>query len=111
MDLIGAMYHTVEVLVNSGGTLGAGGDDNYTTLLTTRGSLRASSGSRNNAFAVIEGGNSWTIITRYQDTIWNALRMSTKLQIDGVRYTMQSWERVNDNRRAYIRFNVTTNTN
>lgn len=109
MDLIGAMYHTVSVLTNAGATLGAGGQDNYSALLTTRCSLRAGGGSRNNAFAVIEGGNSWSITLRYQDAIWNAITMSMKFEIDGVTYTMQNWEKINDRRRGFIKFNVTTN--
>ena len=111
MDLIGEQYHVMMVLTNAGATLGAGGVDNYSALLTTRCSLRSGSGSRNNSFAEISGNSSWRIVCRYQDTLWNAITMSMKFQIDGVRYTLQSWEKFKERRKDMILFNVTAERN
>lgn len=105
------MYHTLTVQTNAGTVLGAGGKDVYTTLLTTRASLKEPSGSRNGAFMEIQGGASSTITTRYQQALWNALSMSMKLIIDGVTYTVQSWSLQKDNRKSFIVFNVSTERN
>ncbi len=106
MDLIGKQYHTLTVLINTPVGQGAGNRDAYTTLLTTRCSLDTSSGSRSGGFATIEGGSSCMITTRYQTALWSAITMSMKFEIDGIRYTLQGWERVSDRRKNLIRFNV-----
>lgn len=111
MDLIGKMYHTLEVLSNTPTALGAGSQDDYDVLVTTRCALDESNGSRGNVLGIIQGGNSAMVITRYQDAIWNNTRMSSKLRIDNVLYTVQGWKRKEDKRRQYIEFEVSKNTN
>jgi hypothetical protein len=107
MDVAGSMYHTLVVMTNNGAQQGAGGRDNYTTLLTTRCALKGGDGSRSNDFLLIQSGSSYRIITRYQEALWSAASTSLRLDVDGIRYTVQSWKRIADKRKSFIEFSVT----
>lgn len=103
---IGNFNKTVTFLVNNSTDLGAGGQDGYVPLTTTRGFLRKSSGGRNNAFGDIQGDESWVLYTRQHKLLSDNLSMSLKVLIEGRVFTMQSWESMED-KHLYYRFNIT----
>src|SRR5688572_5564415 len=106
MDLVGQMKKVVTFKQNTPSTQGAGGKDSYSDLLTTRGYLKKSSGSRNPAYSDILGDNSWTLIVRKQAALTSALSMSLKIEIDNKLFTIQSWEDVNEDNALY-KFSLT----
>ena len=103
---IGNFDKTVTFLVNNSTDLGAGGKDNYTPLLTTRGYLRKGGGGRTNAFNDIEGNESWTLYTRQQALLAANLTMSLKMLIQGQVFTLQGWEDIEE-KHLYFKFNIT----
>lgn len=95
-DLIGEMRQSVKLCINVPTAQGSGAIDNYGILLTTRGRLRRSSGGRSLTFSEIEGNSSYTLITRFQQDIEANISISSKWLIDGVFYTVDSWEKVGE---------------
>ena len=87
-------------------TTSGGGADSYATLVTTDGRLRKRSGNRGLQAGEVGFNSSWELITRYQDTIFNAYRSDMKVDIDGVRYTVQSCDKI-DEKRFWLRFDLT----
>lgn len=104
---IGRLRDVVLFRVNLGATAGAGGQDNYTDLLTTRGRLTRSSGSRSAQFGDIEIGESWTLVVRKQAKLTANLSTSLKVVVEGQTYTMQGWEETG-NRPYYYRIILST---
>lgn len=109
MDIIGKMYHTVRVLVDVRTEVSTGGaKDNYVELMTIRAEIKPYTGSRTGVFAEILGNNTYDIITRFQSALWTNISMSMKFtDDDGNKHTLQSFERKEDRRKAYILFRVT----
>ncbi len=95
-DLIGQMRKSVQFCLNIPSSQGAGYTDNYGVLLTTRGKLEQSSGNRSLSFGEIEGRSSHTLIVRYQQAIEVNVSISAKWLIDGVFYTIESWEKIEE---------------
>jgi head-tail adaptor len=79
--------------------------DAYTTLVTTRGSLSKRNTSK--GFSAGEHGfdNSYELIVRYQDAIFNAIRTDLKILIDSITYTIHSWEKMEE-KRFYLKFTI-----
>lgn len=75
---------------------GAGYTDNYGILLTTRGKLEKSSGSRGLLSGEIEGNSSYNLTVRYQQAIDVNLSISSKWLIGGIFYTIDAWEKVEE---------------
>lgn len=91
---IGQMRSVVQMLKNNPTPATTGGQrDVYGVLLTTRGRLRKSSGGRTLSFAEIVNAESYRLITRYQQGIENDLRVDSKFIIDGLVYTLNSWDK------------------
>lgn len=104
-DLIGLMRKSIQFRTNVGAAQGAGGKDNYSTLLTTRGYLEKSSGSRGLFAAEITQDSSWKLTVRYQSALWAAVAPSLKCIIDGVTYQVESWKKIDEDR-GYIEFRI-----
>lgn len=113
MDIIGKLYRTVTVSTNASSAADAGGghSDTYTDLLTIRAEIRPSGGGRSLSFGEIMGSDSYVITTRYQAALWAAINMSMKFTSEGLVYTLQSFDRKDDKRKAFIIFNVTLQRN
>jgi hypothetical protein len=82
-----------------------GGIDSYSTLLTTRGRFRKQGSNRSLSFGEMTFAGTYELIVRYQDAIFNALRTDLRVTIDSIDYTIQSWEKLNEER-FYIKFLV-----
>lgn len=101
---IGEMKQVVAFLENNPTDSTTGGAyDHYTTLLTTRGRLRKSSGSRSLSFGEILNQEQYELICRFQTAL--VIRIDMKVGIDGGVYTISSWEKI-DERRFYYRFKL-----
>lgn len=70
-----------------------GAYDNYGIIVTTRGRLRRSSGNRALTFGEIINDESYELILRYQQAIENDLAINTKFLINGLVYSIDSWEK------------------
>lgn len=104
MDLIGQMRQVVKLCLNQPTQRGAGWQDNYGILLTTRGRLKQSSGYRNASEGEIQGDKTFELIVRYQQAIESTISISSKWLIDGVFYTIHSWEKKDQETFLYYRF-------
>ncbi len=82
-----------------------GGVDSYSTLLTTRGNLSRRSGSKGFNAGEHAFDNSYQLVVRYQDAIYNAIRTDLKVVIDSVTYTIHSWEKIEE-KRFYLKFTI-----
>lgn len=88
------MRSKVEMLKNVPTDATTGGAiDHYGIIVTTRGRLRKSSGNRALTFGEIINDESYELIMRYQQAIENDLRIDTKFLINGLVYTIDSWEK------------------
>jgi hypothetical protein len=105
-DLIGNMDKVVLFRTNSGAQLGAGGQDAYTDLLTTRGSLKKVSGRTGLSFGDILTSDTWTLIVRVQSALTAALSNSLRISIDSRSFKVDSWEDVNEDH-FYYKFTIT----
>ncbi len=95
---------TVVFKSNSTTSSATGGKiDSYSTLVTTDGRFRKRSGNRALNYGEQTFINSYELIVRYQDTIFNAVRSDLKIEVDSVRYTIESWEKM-DEQRFYLKF-------
>lgn len=98
---IGQMRQSVEFLTNfptNGATVSrepvvTGKNDDYSIFLITRGKLTKRSGNRGLSFGLIEEGESWDLICRFQSALESNLRTDTKIVIDGKTFTPKSWEK------------------
>lgn len=98
---IGAFDKRVTFMVNNSSMLGAGGQDGYVDLVTTRGRLVKGGGGRNVSFGEIVGNESYTLTVRQQKILRDNISMSLKARIDGKVYTMQGWEDIEDKHLYY----------
>lgn len=105
-DLVGNMDKVVVFKQNAPTALGAGNKDGYSTLLTTRGYLKKSVGSRNSGFSDILGDSSYFLTVRKQAALTAALKMSLKVEIENRTYTIQGWEDIEEEH-FYYRFSLT----
>ena len=85
---IGKMRETVVFLQNTPTAKGAGFEDNYTTLLTTRGSLEDNGGDRSLSFGDVKDNSRMILTVRYQAALAAGLRSDTKVVINGDTYTI-----------------------
>lgn len=74
----------------------AGLNDSYSTLLVTRGRLRKRNGQRNLLTGIIEDKEQYELICRFQSGVENNLRVDTKVDIKNFRYTIDTWEKVDE---------------
>lgn len=102
---VGALHKVVVFKKNTPTALTAGGADAYTTLLTTRGSLKKNNGARSLSYGEVMESNSYEMITRYQSSLETNLRVDTKVEIEGRTYTINSWEKIGESK-FYFRFNL-----
>lgn len=100
---VGQLNKVVVFKQNTPTTLGAGAKDAYTTLLTTRGSLRKLNGGRGLSFGELLESNSYEMITRYQVALANGLNMAVKVEIESKTYTIQSFEKIGE-KKFYYKF-------
>jgi len=107
---VGQLNKVVVFKTNTPSTLGAGAADSYSTLLTTRGSLKKLSGSRSLSFGELVESNSYEMITRYQSSIASNVRMDTKIEIEGRTFTINSFEKTGE-KRFYYRFVLSEQVN
>lgn len=100
---IGQLNKIVTFKVNTPTTQGAGKKDAYTTLLSTRGSLKQLSSSRQLAYGSISEGVRWELVVRYETELEDNLDMSLKVEYSGRTFTIDSWEKVGE-KRFYYKF-------
>lgn len=82
-------------------------NDSYSTLLTTRCRLRKLSGGRGLLEGLISDKQQYEMICRFQSGIDNNLRVDTKIDIDNFRYTIDTWEKIDEINHLYkFRLNV-----
>ncbi len=104
---IGTMRQVVRMLKNVPTDSGAGAIDHYGVIVTTRGLLRKQSGNRALSFAEIINSEGYEIWLRQEADITNNLRVDNKFLIDGLVYSMDSWELVNEVKFYYrIKVNI-----
>jgi len=100
---VGTLNKVVVFKQNTPTTKGAGKADAYTTLLTTRGSLKKLNGSRGISFGELLESNSYEMFTRYQQDLEDNLSMSVKVEIESRLFTISSYEKIGE-KRFYYRF-------
>jgi SPP1 family predicted phage head-tail adaptor len=83
--------------------LGAGTEDSYSTVATTRGRLKNYENNRTLNAGEIQFFGTKELIIRYQDAIHVEIRNDSRILIDEVYYTIESWEKM-DEKRNYLRF-------
>lgn len=106
MDLIGKMKSSVRFCINMPTAQGAGHKDNYGVLLTTRGWLRKSHGNRTLTFGEIEGQSGYLLTVRYQQALAANLSISTKIIINNVWHTVDSWDKKEEEHKTYYEFKL-----
>lgn len=82
---------------------GAGKEDAYTTLLTTRGSMKQLSSSKGLYYGEISEGARWELMVRFETALASALNMSLKVEYDSRTFTIDSWEKIGE-KRFYYKF-------
>lgn len=100
---VGALNRVVEFQANNPVTLGAGKKDVYTTLLTTRGSLKMLSAGRALSYGNIEIGKGFECVVRFQTLLESNIRPDLRVVIDDRTFTVHSWEKVGE-KRFYYKF-------
>lgn len=78
-----------------------GQNDQYTTLLNTRGRLRKSSGYKDLLLGEISGKDSYELICRFDTSLEAGLRANGKVNVDSVSYTIQTWEMIDQIKHIY----------
>ena len=104
------MTEVVVFLQNTPTVQGAGWVDNYTTLLTTRGQLIDSGGSRSLSFGEVADNSSMKLRVRFQAALEAAIRSDMKIVISGNTYTFSSFKLIDQKKHLY-EFNIQTQTN
>lgn len=100
---IGELKQVVVFLQNAPTAATTGGQyDNYTTLLTTRGRLRKKSGGRRLDYGEIGNAETYELVCRFRDDLEVAIRVDTRVQIGDYIYTVDTWERVDEQQRIYL---------
>lgn len=107
---VGELNKILVFKTNTPTATGAGLTNSYTTLLTTRGSLKKNNGSRGLSFSELTETNNYTIVTRYQQALHNAMRLDMKIEADGRLFTPTTWEKIGE-KRFYLRINVNEQRN
>lgn len=106
---IGEMRSVVQMLKNvPTDAIGGGARDHYGIIVTTRGRLRKTGGSRTLNLSEISNAETYELILRYQTAIENDLRIDTKFLINGLVYTIDTWdkfEQINFYYRIVIKIN------
>lgn len=103
---VGKMDKVVLFRINNSTQLGAGGQDGYADLLTTRGYFKQDSGSRDGAFADIQSGSSGSLTVRRQSLLTSNLSTSLQIVFDGRTFIVHSWEDVSEEH-FYYKFRIT----
>lgn len=103
MDIV--MDKIVAFRKNTPVAKGAGFEDGYATLVTTRGQLRKKSSYRNLQGGELGFNNQYELIVRYQQTIEDNMRSDLKVLIDSVTYTIAGWEKTGE-KRFYLKFDL-----
>ena len=98
---VGNLHKVVLFRKNTPGTLGAGGSDSYSDLLTTRGSLKKINGSRGLSFGEVLESNSYELIVRVQTLLEQNLRTDLRVVIEGRTFTISSWDKMDEKRFYY----------
>lgn len=109
--VIGKMREVVVFLQNTPVAKGAGYEDNYSTLVTTRGQLIDSGESRGLSFGAILDTETPKLIVRFQTALANALRSDTKIVINSVTYTMNGRPKLIDQKKHLYEFRLAAQLN
>jgi hypothetical protein len=113
---IGQMRSTATFLANTPTTSATsereavttgGRNDVLSTLLTTRCRLRPRSGNRGLDLGLLNGTSSFEMICRFGATLNLGIKVNGKVDVDGTRYTIQTWDIV-DNINHWYKFDLTT---
>lgn len=106
---IGKLRQSGQLQVNTPVQQGAGYKDNFTTLLTCRGELRKSNGSRGLNSGEVNINASWEWICRVQSAISTVTNKKLILWvIDGRKFTVNNYELIDQKKRHY-RFTLLEN--
>ena len=100
---VGKLKEVVRFEVNYAEVLGAGYDDVYYELLTTRGYLKKLHGKRSNETGEIVNTGSYELYVRYQAYIEANLNVGVKIVINGKDYKIETWERTEE-KNFYYKF-------
>lgn len=100
---IGELNKVVVFKQNNPIQKGAGKEDVYTTLLTTRGKMTQLNSSRGTQYGEISEGARWELIVRYETDLEDALSMKLKVEYEGRTFTVDSWVK-EDEKRFYYKF-------
>lgn len=98
---VGNLNKVVVFKKNTPGDLGAGGVDSYTTLLTTRGSLRKINGSRSLSYGEVSEGNRYEMVVRFQTALEAGIKVNMRVEIGSRVYIIESFEMIEERRRYY----------
>ena len=99
---IGKLRQSGQLQTNSPTQQGAGKKDNFTTLLTCRGSLEQLKGSRGLDQSETTLFNAWEWICRYQTAIASIANLkSVRWVIDGRQFSVNSYKQLNQKNRYY----------
>ena len=110
---IGQMRSTAYFMFNTPGTnstgdraaVVTGGNDSYSLMLVTRCRLRKRSGSRFLDLGEITNQQSYEMYCRFQTALEGNLRNDVKIIIDLSRYTIGTWEKV-DEKKSWYKFTL-----
>ena len=90
----GSLHKIVVFKSNAATTLGAGKADNYSTAVTTRGSLKKLSGNRSLSFGEMFQSSQYELMVRYDSSL--TLRVDMKVEIESKTYSINSWQKVGE---------------
>lgn len=100
---IGKMRDRVEFLNNTGkSVLGAGFRDGYTTVYTCWGMLRMNGGNKDLGFGREFIINQYFLTVRHSEALATALKVSTKVKVDGVQYSLMKYDLIENLKRFYF---------
>jgi hypothetical protein len=92
---------TTNATTNREAVTTGGQNDVYSDLITTRGRLRKKRGDRNLDFGLINSNDSYELICRFGTTLNAGIKSNGKVSVDGVLFTIQSWEVVDQIKHWY----------
>lgn len=107
---IGDLNKVVIFKQNTPVTKGAGKEDAYTTLLTTRGSMIQKSSSRGSNYGEISDGANWELIVRFQTALDGLDYMKMKLEYNSRTFQINSFEKIGE-KRFYLKFSLSEQRN
>lgn len=106
---VGKFRQSGQLQTNARIQQGAGFKDNFTTLLTCRGSLNKLRGNRSFNYSETDINATWEWICRYQVAIDNiSNKKSIRWIIDGRRFTVNNYKLI-DQKKKYYRFTLLEN--